>query len=80
MKGDFNLQEYLNKFNTKEEIENELARLQRNMDNLPIWNFRFFHILARKKIPLLKKYEIVSNEYLNEMYNMCNTQYKHNKI
>ena len=80
MKGNFNLQEYLNKFNTKEEIENELARLQRNMDNLPIWNFRFFHILARKKIPLLKKYDIVSNEYLNEMYKLHKAKYCHNKI
>ena len=75
MKGNFNLQEYLNKFNTKEEIENELARLQRNMDNLPIWNFRFFHILARKKIPLLKKYDIVSNEYLNEMCKLHKAKY-----
>lgn len=80
MKGNFNLQEYLNKFNTKEEIENELARLQRNMDNLPIWNFRFFHILARKKIPLLKKYDIVSNEYLNEMCKLHKAKYCHNRI
>lgn len=72
---EFNVYEYLSKFNTKEEIENELARLQRNMDNLPIWNFRFFHILARKKIPLLKKYDIVSNEYLNEMYKLHKAKY-----
>ena len=53
---EFNVCEYLAQFKTKQEIKDELARLQRNMENLPFRSFRYHQLLARKKTPLLNKY------------------------
>lgn len=62
---EFNIYEYLDSFKTKQAIKDELARLQRNMENLPYRSMRFHQLLARKKLPLLEKFnrEFCKREY-----------------
>ena len=64
---EFNIYEYLDSFKTKQEIKNELARLQRNMENLPFRSFKYHQLLARKKLPLLEKF---NREYCTKKYYM----------
>ena len=63
----FNVNEYLAQFNTKQEIKDELARLQRNMGNLSLRKFKYRQLLARKKLPLVEKFH---REYCTREYYM----------
>lgn len=63
----FNIYEYLDSFKTKQEIKDELARLQRNMDNLPFRKLKYHQLLARKKLPLVEKF---NREYCTREYYM----------
>ena len=65
MVEEFNVKNYLAKFTTKEQVKDELARLQKNMDNLGKGNFKYFQLLTRKKIPLWEKF---CNDFCTKIY------------
>ena len=61
----FNADEYLSKFPTKELLKEELAKVQRNMENIRFGRFDWHDRLWRRKRVLLDKYyrEYCTREY-----------------
>ena len=67
-------QEYLNQFKTKEEVKTELARLQRNIQNIGFARYDYWRILWNKKRNLVDKF---NNEFCQKYYHMDNTGKQH---
>lgn len=61
----FNASEYLAKFNTKQEIKDELARIQTSMENIKLSRLDLHDRLWQRKRVLLEKYyqEYCTREY-----------------
>ena len=65
----FNPSEYLARFTSKEQIKEELARIQRSMENIRFGRFDWHDRLWRRKRVLLEKY---FQEYCTKEYYMDN--------
>lgn len=63
--GRLNVNEYLNKFTTKEQVKEELERIQRNMDNANLLRADYHLLLWRKKQVLVEFYH---QKYCTKVY------------